>query len=217
MQREVDIREISDGYKYYCNDMARIGCNDCHGCSSCCENMNGLIALDPYDFYRLVSGDKDFTFDNLLNINIELIVDRGILVPTLKMREGDGKCTFLSEGGRCSIHSVRPGICRLFPMGRLYEEGSFYYFLQKDECNYPGKTKVKIKKWLETPDISKYEKYINDWHYFIMDIREYISKASDDEINQINTILLKIFFISPYADDFYTDFYNRLNRVKELL
>ena len=79
--------------------MARIGCNDCHGCSSCCENMNGLIALDPYDFYRLVSGDKDFTFENLLNENIELTVDRGILVPTLKMREGDGKCTFLSEGG----------------------------------------------------------------------------------------------------------------------
>ena len=39
-------------------------------------------------------------------------------------------CYFLNEEGRCSIHSFRPGICRLFPLGRFYEEEGFRYFLQ---------------------------------------------------------------------------------------
>ena len=56
MQRNVDINEISDGKKYTINDMAKIGCNDCSGCSKCCENMKGLITLDPYDIYRILDG-----------------------------------------------------------------------------------------------------------------------------------------------------------------
>ena len=32
---------------------------------------------------------------------------------------------FLNEQGRCSIHDSRPGFCRLFPLGRFYENGGF--------------------------------------------------------------------------------------------
>jgi len=217
MERNVEINEISDGHKYHVNDMVKIGCNDCSGCSSCCENMQGLITLDPYDIFRLASSEDHLSFETMLNKNIELVVDRGLLLPVLKMSENAGKCCFLREDGRCSIHNIRPGICRLFPMGRLYEDGSFYYFLQKDECNYPEKTKVKLKKWLDTPNIGKYEQFVSDWHYFLMEIREYIKEASEEETGQINTVLLKIFFMTAYTDDFYSDFYGRLQKVQNLM
>lgn len=232
MERNVDINEISDGKKYHISDMVKIGCSDCEGCSKCCENMDGLITLDPYDIHRLVTGLKnkqvkdkiafegiedDMSFNGILNIKISFIVDRGLMVPVLKMDNNSGKCAFLSKDGRCSIHDIRPGICRLFPMGRLYEDGTFSYFLQKDECDYPGKTKVKLKNWINTPDINKYEKYIADWHYFTRDIQEYMRSAGEEEIKQINTLLLQMLFVKPYENDFYEDFYNRINKVKSVM
>ena len=255
MQRNVDINEISDGKKYTINDMAKIGCNDCSGCSKCCENMKGLITLDPYDIYRILDGlnqlivcesplvsnsvkaflegKKQVTFVDIYGEFIELSVDRFIIIPTLKMNDKTGKCAFLNENDRCSIHDYRSGICRLFPMGRLYEDGGFYYFLQKDECPYPSKTKVKLKKWLDTKDIVKYEKFVSDWHYFIADIQKYVGdilanesqnnnaennpSESTDEINQINSALLQIFYKTPYETDFYDEVYLRLEKVRNLL
>lgn len=232
MERNVDINEISDGKRYQINDMVKIGCSDCEGCFKCCENMDGLITLDPYDIHRLITGlnmgsgerelllinaNSSIDFNTLINKHISFTVDRGLIIPTLMMSKETGKCTFLRENGRCSIHSIRPGICRLFPMGRLYENGSFTYFLQKDECDYPGKTKVKLKNWLDTKEINKYEKYVCDWHYFLRDIQDYIKSAEEEEIRQINSVLIRIFYSSPYGEDFYTDFYERLSRVRELI
>ena len=193
--------------------MVKIGCNDCAGCSKCCENMQGLITLDPYDIYRMCKGIKNSSFETLLEKHIEFTVDRGILIPTLAMDKNTGKCTFLNEEGRCSIHDYRSGVCRLFPMGRVYEDGSFYYFLQKDECDYKVKTKVKLKNWLDISDLAKYEQYISDWHYFIATVREYIT---DEDVNQINQALIQMFFVKPYTDNFYDDFYVRLEKVKAL-
>lgn len=213
MEREINLEEISDGKKYKSSDMAKIGCNDCNGCSSCCENMADLIILDPYDIYRITNNVKNKTFESLLDVNIELIVDEGVLIPALKMSELTNKCTFLNEKGRCSIHEFRPGICRLFPLGRLYEDGGFTYFLQKYECDYENKTKVKIKKWLDTPELVKYEKYISDWHYFIKKIQEYLVNSTPEETKQIDMMILKIFYITSYSDNFYNEFYERLNKV----
>ena len=38
---------------YGSNDMAKVGCHDCNGCSSCCQDMGQSIWLDPYDIYNL--------------------------------------------------------------------------------------------------------------------------------------------------------------------
>lgn len=216
MEREINLEEISDGKKYRSTDMAKIGCNDCNGCSSCCEDMGELITLDPYDIYRISTYSKNLDFESMLNKNIELIVNASVLLPALKMDDSNNKCTFLNESGRCSIHNYRPGICRLFPLGRLYEDGSFTYFFQKYECNYENKTKVKIKKWLDTPELSKYEKYISDWHYFIKKIQEYLTNSTPEETKQINMMLLKIFYTTPYENNFYDDFYARLAKVNSV-
>ena len=48
-----DLLEISDGKLYGNNDMAKISCHDCAGCSSCCQDMGESIWLDPYDVFQL--------------------------------------------------------------------------------------------------------------------------------------------------------------------
>ena len=210
MEREIDLKQISDGRFYSANDMVKAGCNDCTGCSLCCQGMGDTIILDPYDIYSLEKG-LGITFEELMQDKIELNVVDGIIQPNIKMQENSDSCAFLSKDGRCSIHEFRPGFCRMFPLGRIYEDGSFRYFLQVHECPYPNKTKVKLKKWLEIPELSKYENYIRRWHYFLKDMQKIIRDTENDAvIKNLNMHLLKQFYIKPYEDNFFLEFEERV-------
>ena len=222
MEREIDLKQISDGRLYSANDMVKAGCNDCAGCSVCCQGMGNSIILDPYDIYSLEKG-LSVTFEELMKDRIELNVVDGIILPNLKMQDNDS-CGFLNEKGRCSIHEFRPGFCRMFPLGRIYEEGTFKYFLQIHECPHQGKTKVKLKKWLGVPHLESYEAYIKEWHYFLKDVQEIIRNAESDEIiKRLNMYLLEQFFVRAYEtasdktgeEDFYTQFGERLKEAGE--
>ena len=210
MERYVDLDEISDGRRYTAEDLVKIGCGDCAGCSACCIHMEQLIVLDPYDVHRM----REIPLDMLMKDHVELMVDRGVILPALKMDADTGKCSFLNQQGRCSIHAVRPGICRLFPMGRVYEDGTFHYFLQKDECDYPNKSKVKLKRWLDTPMLGKYEKYIMDWHSLLCSLQDRFPALEDEVVKKLDMLLLNTFFFQPYEDGFYQDFYHRLDEFR---
>ena len=211
MNRDIDINEISDGKLYDAGDMAKLGVDDCSGCHACCCGMGESITLDPYDVFRLEKG-LGKSFEELLALNLELRVADGIILPCLKMNETDS-CTFLNELGRCSIHQFRPGICRLFPLGRIYENGTHKYFLQVNECHKERQTKIKIKKWIDTPDFGKYEAYIDKWHFYLKTITDRAAEISTEELKAINMKLLQKFYLTPYdiSNEFYEQFEARMN------
>lgn len=140
MERNVEIDKISDGKRYGANDLVKVGCDDCRGCSACCNGMGDSIVLDPMDVYRLEKKLGKTMEEILLAGNVALRVVDGVILPHLKMTEQSDQCSFLNEEGRCSIHDARPGFCRMFPLGRLYEDGTFSYFLQVNECPKENKT-----------------------------------------------------------------------------
>jgi len=218
MRREVTLAEISDGKLYGLNDMVKAGCNDCIGCSSCCRGMGSSITLDPVDVWRLTTG-LGVSFEQMLKHYIELNVVDGVILPNLKMAGTDESCLFLDEQGRCKIHAVRPGICRLFPLGRYYENETFRYFLQINECKKENRMKVKVRKWIDTPDIKRYEEFINNWHYFLKTLQERISGSTDGDLaKRISMYLLKQFYMMPYgSDDFYQEFAERLTEASNVL
>ena len=208
MLRECDINEISDGKRYQANDMVKLGCNDCMGCHSCCEGMEDTIVLDPYDIYRLTK-NLDLDFTRLMQGRIALHVEEGLILPHLAMDEETGACSFLNEEGRCSIHAHRPGICRLFPLGRIYEDGGFSYFLQVNECIRENRTKEKIKNWLNTPRLKDYEAFILKWHNYTKEMQTFL--ANREDAKDWNMLHLQTFYIMPYAsEDFYEEFEVRL-------
>ena len=138
MERNVDIDKISDGKRYGANDMVKVGCDDCRGCSAC---------------------------------------------------------------------------CRMFPLGRLYENGTFSYFLQVSECLKENKTKVKVRRWLDTPEIGKYEAFTNEWHYYLKEKQNEARRTEDDALRQqISMGILKLFYLLPYdtKTDFYAQFAARM-------
>ncbi|MFA9378699.1 MAG: YkgJ family cysteine cluster protein [Lachnotalea sp.] len=216
MERNVSLNEISDGKLYDLNDLVKVGCNDCIGCFACCQGMGNSILLDPLDIYRLIT-NLSLSFEELLIDKIELNIVDGMIVPNLKMVTESEQCSFLNSEGRCSIHAFRPGICRLFPLGRYYEKESFKYFLQIHECKKDNKTKIKVRKWIDTCDIKNNEPFIKEWHYFLKDLQGMLKSMEDDiQIKNINMYVLNQFYVKPYVTDinFYIQFNDRLNEAQ---
>ena len=210
MKRNVSLEEISDGKLYTSNDMVKADCGDCAGCSAFCHGMGESIVLDPLDIYRLTT-NLEMSFEALLAQYIELNVVDGIILPNLHMAGEEEACGFLDRNGRCSIHAHRPGICRLFPLGRYYEDGSFQYFLQVHECKKENRTKVKVKKWIDTPNVKQYEWFVNDWHNFLMQMEARSNDSDETTAKQVSMFLLQNFYIKPYdrSVDFYPQYEER--------
>ncbi len=221
MERRIDLAEISDGRLYEAEDMVKADCKDCEGCSACCQGMGDSIMLDPYDICRLCEG-LGKSFEELMKEAVALKMADGLILPYLRMTGEREACSFLSFEGRCSIHAFRPGFCRLFPLGRLYENGSFRYFLQIHECRKENRTKVRVRKWLDTPDFTAYERFINDWHYMAKEVGEKIRSLGtegQENAKKICLYVLNRFYVEPYGktEAFYEEFYRRLEQAgKEL-
>lgn len=212
-----DLLEISDGKLYGNNDMAKVSCHDCAGCASCCQDMGESIWLDPYDVYQLTK-NLGKTMEQLLAKEVELHVEDGLILPNIKMvGEGVPQCSFLNEKGRCSIHGFRPGYCRLFPLGRNYEEDKLTYFVLKEACPAPNKSKVKINKWLGVPNLKSYETFLVEWHGLTKKLREFYAEHLQEEnvIKAINMKCLQAFYLTPYGDDFYQEFDERIKEMKD--
>ena len=215
-------------------DFRWAGCGDCKGCSACCHGMGESIILDPYDLWRLTTNLK-VTAGELLQEKLELHVVDGMILPNLRMNPVTSACGFLNAEGRCSIHEYRPGICRLFPLGRYYEdpaegegtvknvsaareEGHFRYFLQIHECPMPSKTKVKVGKWVDTPQLDQYEGYIRTWHTFLETVETQLPQMKEEQVKNVNLFVLKLFFLKPYEDgDFYPQFAARMAMARDVL
>lgn len=214
-----NLNEISDGKLYGLNDMVKVGCHDCAGCSSCCHDMGESILLDPYDIFRLTK-NLNQTLEQLLAGPVELHVEDGLILPNLKMRgDTDPACSFLNEQGRCSIHAFRPGLCRLFPLGRNYEEGKLNYFLLLHECPVKNKSKMKVSKWLDTERIKEYQNFLITWHNLTKNLRVQLAEQISDNIyaKQVNMVFLQIFYRKPFeGEDFYVEFQARLESWKKL-
>lgn len=219
MLRKVDLTEISDGKLYGAGDLVKVGCQDCEGCSACCCGMGDTILLDPLDVFELTAG-LGKRFEELLQESIELHVQDGVILPNLKMQGEQECCPYLNQEGRCSIHAFRPGICRLFPLGRVYEEGGFQYFLQTGECKKESRTKQKVKKWIGVPDFGRYEQFVADWHFFVKGFQERLMQKEDMQAAQkINLYVLEQFYFKGWdaQGDFYRQFWQRLDEAKHVL
>lgn len=208
MRRNVSLEEISDGRLYGYQDMVRADCHGCQGCHKCCTGMGNSVVLDPWDARRLQEG-LGKPFSALLGEGkIELHVVDGCVLPNLAMSGKEESCVFLDEAGRCGIHACRPGICRLFPLGRYYENGDFRYFLQTGECTAKNRSKIRVSKWIDTPMQARNHRFLCAWHQLLKDVEEAVSGREDSAYAlKLNMGLLTTFYFpEERAADFYEEF-----------
>ncbi|MCF0142523.1 MAG: YkgJ family cysteine cluster protein [Parasporobacterium sp.] len=214
MFREQELDEIYDGKFYTADDDVPVGCNDCEGCADCCKVTGDTIILDPFDMYNLCKG-LGKTFTDMIETEIEIRLVDGLILPNIMVHSEDtlreDGCPFLNENMRCSIHSFRPGVCRLFPMGRYYDSSGFHYILQVGECTKDESTRypVKLCDWIGLPDLDKYEEFQVKWHEFRHVMRNRISEMEQGTRISAARYVLQAFYVQPY--DFSKSFYDQID------
>ncbi len=234
MIRETTLEEISDGKLYESNDLVKAETNNCSGCRAlCCKNMDKSIVLDPRDIFELTIGrffdenkeqiGETISFNDLVDSKkIALNIVDGVILPNITMDNETKSCQFLDEFDRCSVHKNRPGICRMFPLGRAWMgPDNFKYILQTNQCHKEGLTKVKVKKWLGISELEEYEKFSCLWHKYLTDVRTNLSGLDDNSRHIFNMYNLKTFYTTSYKaknlTGFYREFSMRLKKAyKEL-
>lgn len=211
------LNEISDGKLYEIDDIVKADTCGCDGCSDCCRDVGDLVVLTPFDIYEITSylGVK---FDDLLGDKIQLRENNKILLPYLKMQEKNKYCSFLNKEGRCMIHSKRPNICRMFPLGRVYKNDDFKYFLQIGNCPKDNLKDIKVKNWIGIENYSENKKFILEWHKFIKALTFRLKFVIDEnEINEVNQIILDNFYRIKIEGNFYGEFMKCLPELKNKL
>lgn len=213
------LEEISDGKLYDIEDRAKAGTSNCERCSVCCHDIGDLVELSPYDAYEMVS-HLGKSFDELLGKKIALQDCQKIQLPYLKMMGEDLQCSFLNGEGRCSIHGFRPNICRLFPLGRVYQKDDFKYFLQVESCVKPLLHEVSIKEWLGIANYEENKTFILAWYQLLKALHFRLKFVRDEnEVEQIKAYVLDTFYRIQLqeGEDFYAAFWRVLPGAKQVL
>ncbi|MBE6024377.1 MAG: YkgJ family cysteine cluster protein [Cellulosilyticum sp.] len=219
MESPRTLEEISDGKIYDIDDCVAADTGGCKGCSACCHSVGDLVILTPFDVYEIAS-HLNQSLDELLENYIELREKNKIQLPHLKMQGTSERCSFLNSEGRCSIHGYRPNICRLFPLGRIYEQNTFKYFLQVGSCPKPKLETVQIREWIGIDNYEVNKEMIFIWHQFIKALTFRLKFVYDmAEIDKMNSYLIDTFYRIPLDSevDFYAEFYKRLPIAKSEL
>lgn len=202
------INPDSDGNFYQLNDLVLADCNDCEDCSQCCKDMGDSILLDPYDLYQIQKYGQ-VTFDHLvIHGFVALTLRDGIILPHLKMTEDDACCPFLNEAGRCSIHEYRPGMCRLFPLGRDFQGEDLEYILLEKACANKNRRKVTVSDWIGVEAAEAYHAFVRDWHMFRRQMAEVLVNAGEQQAKELSLRLMHNFYVSGYdtAKEFYPQY-----------
>lgn len=212
------LEEISDGKLYDIKDIVKADTCGCNGCSDCCCDVGDLVVLNPFDIYEITNylGTK---FNELLENKIELRNNNKISLPYLKMQK-DKRCSFLNKEGRCIIHSKRPNICRLFPLGRVYQDNDFKYFLQIGNCPKDNLKDITVEKWIGIENYNENKKFILEWHKFIKALTFRLKFIRDEkELEEINKLILDSFYCIELkeGENFYSVFAQILPSIKDKL
>ena len=153
---------------------------------------------------------------------LELSSHDGLIMPNIKMVADErfahinpdrGVCPFLNAQGRCSIHPIRTGLCRLYPLGRNFYPNKLTYFILNEDLGCPAKNKsyIRISDWLEIADLDQYEAFQLKWHQIKLQTR---AKMHDPQLSfetkkTLSIRFLNCFYKTPYPQDFYQEFYKR--------
>lgn len=220
MKDLVDLNSISDGHLYTISDIVAIDTEGCKGCSQCCNGVGEMVQLTPYDIYS-IKNKCEMAFDELLETYCTLRLQGKLKLPYLAMDSTTSRCAFLNDEDRCSIHSARPNICRLFPLGRVYEQDTYHYFVQKDACPSPIKKNISIEKWIGLSNDHLHQQFLLTWHQILKALQFKLKFVHDEsDLSTIQTQFLDAFYHLIEAHDdlaFYQTFFTELPDIKRNL
>ncbi|MCL2054414.1 MAG: YkgJ family cysteine cluster protein [Oscillospiraceae bacterium] len=175
------------------DDCFTFGCNQC---GACCRNRDDIL-LTPLDLYKIAKHFGKSTDEILVEY---CTVHEGevsklpcILIKSLEYRK---TCPFLGKTG-CEIHSAKPAVCALFPLGRMTntETKELAYFVQPINCGNKRQSQT-VQEWLGEFSMIEEEAFNILWHEKIIELVAIIKEIYAQNIFRDmlpNVLLSKIY------------------------
>ena len=145
------------------SDPVQLACGTDGCASNCCKNGPHII-LNPYEI-SMICKVGGLSYEDLLDI---VETDRVNGFP-LVMLPRDPVCHFWAEAG-CRIYGARPLACRLFPLGRVFDNGESYIVLpERNICAglAPART---LGEYLQEQDTRTFINMSDRWIEFVTDV-----------------------------------------------
>lgn len=116
----------------------------CNSCGQCCRNRNDIL-LKPIDIYKM-SKELNISPIQLINKYCEVYIGETSKLPVVSVKFRDNLfdkttiCPFLKKVNEktyhCRIHNSKPGVCKIYPLGRINSgnDNETMYFKQPITC-----------------------------------------------------------------------------------
>lgn len=204
----------------------KIGLDDsfkfnCTMCGKCCINRDDIL-LTPKDLFKLAKA-KDLSISDFIKRYCEVYIGHDSKVPIVRLLPiGPMKRCPLLSGNKCSVHSVKPVVCAMFPLGRCitldkdkmrsgeFGEKDIQYIFQNPDCGDKRKVHT-VREWLKDFDISAEDKFFIKWQRTIACISRFVhdheKQFSDELLNKLENVFANILYLSyDLNEEFYPQF-----------
>jgi hypothetical protein len=207
-------------------NLPKLGMDDtltfsCTRCGRCCRDRDDVL-LTPLDLFKIA---------NHLNMKIGEVMEQfcdcyegqnsKIPVVRIKPKSYQQTCPFLKKG-ICQIHSVKPTICALFPLGRMtnFETDEFMYFVQPAKCGKAGRERT-IRDWLDEFSLLEEEHITILWHKKLAEVSlalHEVYEKIDFNHGRINGFLLSTLYIMyDLEQEFLPQFERNLEKTSSIV
>tara|TARA_Y100000310_G_scaffold319400_1_gene374615 strand:- start:226 stop:834 length:609 start_codon:yes stop_codon:yes gene_type:complete len=138
----------------------------CKNCGDCCDHT--IIQLYPFDIKNICKAKNLTTKQFHQQYSIFQLDEDKIPRCILKNRP---QCPFKEEG--CTIYDKRPIRCRLYPLGRVYQDNEIIHVIsEKTSPGFNTGKKQTIAEWLEQQQVTKFDQLTKQWNQFLIKQKE---------------------------------------------
>lgn len=172
---------------------------ECQQCGECCQyRIYGPIKLTGYDLFRLA---QFLGYESPLELVQQEIVtigfSSGFIPYCILSTTSDGACVFVNRG-RCTVHSAKPSVCAVFPLGRIYEsqKNTYHYLIsRRNICPGSGKgTPISAKLWLSNAGILEEDRFHAEYRQAFSDVVMALRKTSQEYRAALFSLIAKCLF-----------------------
>lgn len=203
----------------------------CDMCGDCCRHRKDIL-LTPFDLNRIARHLGDSPKEVIDRYCIVYVGDSSRFPVVLLKSEGqDDACPFLKDN-RCSIHSHKPTVCALFPLGRamMYDQetgakGNLtkkpFYFLQNVACGTKDETHT-VQEWLGNFGLEDSEAWFVEWSNALTRLSILIQELEkilpEDVMRMAFDTIFRAVYLNYYVGlDFMQQFRGNITELEKLL
>ncbi|HLC91105.1 MAG TPA: YkgJ family cysteine cluster protein [Candidatus Nanoarchaeia archaeon] len=141
----------------------------CTKCGKCCDST--MIGLYPFDIKLICDNLHLSTEEFHQKYSLFTIDETHIVRCLLHNRFG---CKFKDKENLCTIYKFRPIRCRLFPVGRFYNDEKIHYLLSNfPSPGFESNKKQSFAEWAEEQGVTPFNQLTEDWNTFIIKLKEH--------------------------------------------